>query len=108
MIKYHPRIAIDRLREIGWSKWDPIGILATEGSWKDQPFEDEYDTYLVKAAEMLKSGSKPSEIVDYLYSIATEYMGLGLPKDIAVERARLMIVVNTICEDPLIWLNAEK
>ena len=25
------KIDINRLREIGWSKWDPIGLLSIEG-----------------------------------------------------------------------------
>ena len=36
-----PFIALSRLREIGWSAWDPIGLADS-----DCP-RDEYDAYLL-------------------------------------------------------------
>ena len=68
----HPKFKISRLREIGWAKWDPIGLSGTE-SWP----EDEYDSYLLQAAGRLWNGASRQEVASYLVSIETEYMGLG-------------------------------
>lgn len=67
-----PRFQLSRLREIGWAKWDPIGLSGTEG----QP-HDEYDSYLLQAAGRLWNGASREEVADYLVSIEAEYMGLG-------------------------------
>ena len=67
-----PKFKLSRLREIGWAKWDPIGLAGTEG----QP-DDEYDSYLLQAAGRLWNGASREEVADYLVSIETEYMGLG-------------------------------
>ena len=47
-----PRFQLSRLREIGWSKWDPIGVGGPEHDWPS----DEYDTYLLQAAGQLWHG----------------------------------------------------
>ncbi|MBB4630217.1 hypothetical protein SAMN04244581_04955, partial [Paracoccus denitrificans] len=50
-IATHPRIKLSKLRDIGWSLWDPIGLLDPEspaGRWDDEAnlsFADEYDSY---------------------------------------------------------------
>lgn len=99
------RLEIDlhRLRDIGWSKWDPIGLLGIEGSWKGKPFEDEYDTYLLRAAGMLRNGCAQSDVVDYLFRIQTEYMGLGVPSDVSKVRTQLLKVVQAIDGDSTLW-----
>jgi hypothetical protein len=107
MKQRNSKIDVNRLREIGWSKWDPIGLSNTEGSWKAQPFEDEYDTYLIKAAGMLRNGSDPSEVVNYLHHIETVHMGLGPAVDGHRSRAKIMAVVNEISNDPRIWIDFE-
>jgi len=73
------------------------------GDWKDQPFEDEYDSYLIKAAGMLRNQCELSEVVDYLFFVESEHMGLGLPNNEAQFRAKLQKVVQAISDDPLIW-----
>ncbi len=103
MKKAHPKIDIDRLREIGWSLWDPIGLNGTMGGWKGQPFEDEYDTYLVKAAGMLRNRSTVDEVVEYLFFIETQHMGLDVSANEAKIRASILNAVEAISEDPLIW-----
>jgi hypothetical protein len=67
-----PKFKLSRLREIGWAKWDPIGLSGTDG-WP----EDEYDSYLLQAAGRLWNGASQEEVANYLVSIETEYMGLG-------------------------------
>ncbi|QOF73109.1 hypothetical protein IG197_08670 [Aminobacter sp. SR38] len=47
---------LSRLRAIGWSTWDPIGLREPGADWCDQPFTDEYDSYLIEAASGLGDG----------------------------------------------------
>ena len=100
---HHLKIDIDRLRDIGWTKWDPIGLLRSAEVWRGKPFEDEYDTYLLRAAGMLRNGQAQEEVVDYLLGIETEYMGLGTPSDVSKSRTRLMDLAKAIGDDPLLW-----
>lgn len=66
-----PKFKLSMLREIGWAKWDPIGL----GAKVDWP-EDEYDSYLLQAAGRLWNGASREEVASYLVNIETEYMGL--------------------------------
>lgn len=77
-----PKFKLRRLRQIGWAKWDPIGLGGTEG----QP-DDEYDSYLLQAAGRLWNGASQEEVADYLVGVETEYMGLGDASGVA-QRAR--------------------
>ena len=99
------RIDMHRVREIGWSRWDPIGLGGTEGSWKGEPFEDEYDAYLLRAAGMLRNGQDPEDVADYLLHIEIEHMGLRVP-DAARLRAKLLAWARFIRDDALIWRDA--
>ncbi len=48
-----PKIKLSRLRDIGWSLWDLIGLLKSGQRWEDdecRPFANEYDAYLLNAA----------------------------------------------------------
>ncbi|WP_037316223.1 hypothetical protein [Ruegeria halocynthiae] len=103
MKKVHPKINIERLREIGWSLWDPIGLNYTMGGWKGQPFEDEYDTYLVKAVEILRNQLDANEVGDYLFFIETEHMGLAPAVGGVETRAKLLALVQVISAEPLVW-----
>jgi hypothetical protein len=66
-----PKIQISRLREIGWEFWDPIGLKDDR-----QDCEDEYDTYLLKAADMIWDNTPQEEVVDYLFDIEQNYIGV--------------------------------
>lgn len=68
-----PKFDLSRLREIGWSKWDPIGL---DDDWRSAA-PDEYDTYLMRAAGMLFRGQPEEEAASYLLYIETDYMGLS-------------------------------
>jgi hypothetical protein len=70
------KFSIKRLREIGWSLWNPICLSQCPFDWCGEPYEDEYDTYLSRAAAMIHNGADDSKIVAYLYCIEAEYMGL--------------------------------
>lgn len=103
----HPNVDFDRLREIGWSLWDPIGLLGLTGGWRDEPYEDEYDRYLYNAAQMLKNNCDVDDVADYLFLIQSQYMQMG-PKEInKAIRAKLVDVAMAISEDPLVWKNSE-
>lgn len=58
------------LRRIGWSQWDPLGLKQ-----QDSP-RDEYDRYLVHAADMLMTGESVAGVASYLTGIVTREMGL--------------------------------
>jgi hypothetical protein len=74
---YRP-IKLSVLRDIGWEKWDPIGLLASGQKWDHEPFADEYDGYLLKAAGDLRRKVPLEEVVGYLLRIEREGMGLGV------------------------------
>jgi hypothetical protein len=68
----HPSFDLSALREIGWAKWDPIGVGGPKDGWP----ADEYDTYMLQAAGQLWAGNSDEEVADYLFTIETEHMGL--------------------------------
>lgn len=103
-----PRLRISKLRNIGWSLWDPIGLLGQnglcEGHWTDRHnsgFADEYDNYLVSAALQLKRGAPSKDVVDYLVQIESDYMGLD---ECRTTRPRAEAVVAAILADRSIWI----
>ncbi len=63
------------MREIGWAKWDPIGIRAAAAA-PGGPV-DEYDSYLVHAAGLAYQGRSCEEVADYLHRIARDHMAIG-------------------------------
>ena len=67
-----PKFSLSRLREIGWTRWDPIGLNGIQ-SCRD----DEYDSYLLQAAGHLWDGRSKEEVTDFLLQVETEHMGLG-------------------------------
>ncbi|WP_323718411.1 hypothetical protein [Paracoccus aminovorans] len=100
-----PRIKLSKLRDIGWSLWDPIGLLDPEyrpGRWDDEAslsFADEYDSYLIAAASQLRRGTRGDQIVAFLVEIETEHMGIG---DNPSARPRAEAVVDAILADETI------
>jgi hypothetical protein len=76
-----PPLKLSVLREIGWKEWDPIGL-------KDLKIEcpqDEYDRYMLHIASILRRGCHPEEAVNYLVTMAREYMGLSI---VSIEDAK--------------------
>src|SRR5687768_14928148 len=67
-----PKFQLSRLREIGWAKWDPIGVGGPEYGWP----ADEYDSYLLNAAGQLWNGKSVEDVANYLFEIETKDMGL--------------------------------
>ena len=62
---------LQRLREIGWSLWDPVGLQDT-----DCP-RDEYDKYLLHSVRLFGEGKSRAEVAAYLEDIACDYIGMG-------------------------------
>lgn len=102
-----PKVKLSRLRDIGWSKWDPIGLLGDGQRWEDdacRPFVDEYDTYLLQAAGQLRRGVPEDEVVSYLIDIAANHMGLGWAHGAADQAKK---VVAAIQADEDLWTYPE-
>ncbi len=66
-----PNFKISRLREIGWTEWNPICLNRAES------MEDEYDSYLLQAAGRLWNGETVDTVASYLADIEANHMGLG-------------------------------
>lgn len=73
------KIKLSRLREIGWSQWDPIGLSQMgDDDWKDGgPCADEYDSYLLGVVGRLRRGEPASQAIAYLEEIEIDHMGGG-------------------------------
>lgn len=102
-----PKLKLSRLRDIGWSLWDPIGLLAPEQRWDEgnaKEFADEYDTYLIEAAGLLRRRIPDQDVVEFLVSIETGHMGLTLQRD-TYERARS--TVAAIKADKELWTSSK-
>jgi hypothetical protein len=84
-----PTVQLSHLREIGWAKWDPIGVGGPDHGWP----ADEYDSYLLQAAGQLSNGHSDAEVADYLLQIETEQMGLEAASGI---RSRALDVAKAI------------
>lgn len=66
-----PKIKLSKLRDIGWEFWDPIGLKDDR-----QDIEDEYDTYLLRAAGMIWHNAPKEKVIGYLVDIEQNYMGM--------------------------------
>lgn len=84
-----PTFKLSRLREIGWSRWDPIGLK--DMNWAP----DEYDSYLLQAAGLLWNGATAEEVTDYLVTIELAHMGLS---DAPGVRPKARDTVNALSE----------
>lgn len=88
---------IEKLREIGWLQWDPIGLR--EELKRTPSIQDEYDRYLLAAYEMAGSEGGFSKIVTYLLEIEKDYMGLGERPDSLLrfrETASAVVKIRTV------------
>ena len=72
-----PAVKLSALREIGWMCWDPIGLFDMVGPGFNKGPADEYDSYLMIAFRMTKSGKPVDEVTEYLIQIAAIHMGLS-------------------------------
>jgi len=92
-----PKIKLSRLREIGWSKWDPIRLSQLgDEDWNDGgPCADEYDGYLLEVAGRLRHDQTYEDTVSYLEEIEMVYMGSGR---VATTRSRAEATVAAIAD----------
>lgn len=97
----NPKIQLTRLQNIGWSLWDPIGLLGEGERWEDQPYQDEYDSYLIEAAAQIRRSVDKNQVVEYLVKIETKHMGLG-PIHLSAKK-RAHAVVDAIEADNQLW-----
>ncbi|PWR24088.1 hypothetical protein DKG75_03135 [Zavarzinia compransoris] len=77
-------IALSRLRDIGWSLWDPIGLHRCDGA------ADEYDGYLMHVAGLLRRGVGKEACMEYLVHIEARHMGLGISEN-TFQRAKATV-----------------
>jgi hypothetical protein len=73
-------IDIDLLREIGWTHWDPIGLLRPGQDWREASFKDEYDSYLRRVVKKVLAGESEGRIAAYLIGVACHAMCGGRSK----------------------------
>lgn len=72
------------LRKLCADLWNPIGVpMKNEQglellSYPPLP-EDEYDSYLKSALDLVISGASKQDVVSYLSKVETEYLGLSQP-----------------------------
>lgn len=69
-----PKIQLSQLRQIGWSEWDPIGLQEIDPNWRANGGEDEYDSYLLHVAGLIRNGRSEAEAVEYLVGMETKHM----------------------------------
>jgi len=83
----HSTVDMKILRRIGWDHWDPIGIRQVDDpAWRTIA-TSEYDSYLLRAANMLLHGSMPAAVAAYLEEIVVIKMGLGPVSDVIQDAA---------------------
>jgi hypothetical protein len=97
----HPKIRLSRLRDIGWRHWDPIGL--NTGGWKNSGAAEEYDSYLVKAAGMVRHNEGDEAAVQYLISVETDHIGIERRAD---TQSRAAATVAAIRADDELWNEA--
>ena len=96
----HPKIRLSRLRDIGWRLWDPIGLGGLDGAWANSGAADEYDSYLLKAAGIVRRSESDETAADYLAWAESENMGMGTRAD---TRSRAEATVSAIRADGQLW-----
>lgn len=71
-------VKLSRLREIGWSLWDPIGLRELcDDDWQDGgACADEYDGYLLQVVGQLRRGDPLAEAIAYLEDSEVKHIGL--------------------------------
>ena len=69
-------LQLSRLRAIGWTLWDPIGLEDCGGT-PPEGAADEYDSYLVEVAGMIRRGASEEDAASWLHEAA---LGMGLPE----------------------------
>lgn len=94
------KLKLSRLRDIGWAKWDPLHLLEPGDTPDGEPFENQYDSYLINAAGQLRRNTPVEDVVRYLVQIESTHMLMGNWPD---AQSRAEAVVAAILADKLLW-----
>ena len=89
-------VEMEILREVAWTEWDPIGLLAVDADWRAKSFKDEYDTYMKRCVRMVNRGQTEGQIAGYLMGVTKYNMGMGgglAVRKSAVNTARAVIAL---------------
>lgn len=63
----------------------------TDGTSDSPAARDEYESYVPRVFQSLKSTTYGSEVADYLHWLATEHMGVGAGRERDVEIVALLL-----------------
>jgi hypothetical protein len=88
-----PKIDLSQLRQIGWSEWDPISLQEIDPDWRSDGGADEYDSYLLHVAGLIRNGRSEADAVEYLVGIETKHMDMDLS---ATTHSRAIATVRAI------------
>ena len=91
-LSHYPKIQLSKLREIGWTRWDPIGLVDLVDEQGNGP-ADEYDNYLIHVVSLLSQGQSEQTAIDYLKTIEAEHMGLGKQSDSDVRSSQTVAAI---------------
>ena len=91
-------IDILRLREIGWTEWDPIELMRNRETWIGQPFANEYDYYLIHVADRIIAGDGDAPLISYLVAGERDDMGLGSSERSAERAAATVFAIRKYLE----------
>jgi hypothetical protein len=78
-----------KVHDILWQFWDPIGV----SSFDDWP-KDEYDRYAGTVVSMLRHGQTAQQIAQYLHQAETEHIGMAGDQARAASVAQMLISLN--------------
>ena len=82
------RDIMKRIHDVLWNYWDPIGV-------NEYDPDDEYDSHIGVIYRILSGNPTESEIVDRLYQIETETMGLSSHnKELLRPIAKKLMAIN--------------
>lgn len=64
-----------RIDEVLHYVWDPIGVAGVPQA------RDEYESYVPQVFRLLKGTADGKDVVEYLYRLSTEQIGMGANRD---------------------------
>jgi hypothetical protein len=84
---------MELIHDVLWNDWDPIGV---NGYGPD----DEYDSYIGGIYRILSDNPTESKLIDHLYEIETEMMGLpSHKKDILLPIAHKLMEIDVTLKE---------
>ena len=83
----------NRIKNILWEKWDPIGVYESNAEW-----DDEYDSYVPHIFRLAIEGQDQVRIANSLSDSATLNMGLSKTKQNAHEMNIAKLIIEAKIE----------